>query len=104
MASSYDIDIRQPPFNASGDGVHDDTGAFRDAIAAASSRPHGGRIYVPPGEYVLFKDPTAEPLRIEHSDITIFGDGPQSVILIQDPWREFDDTQAYFIIGRRLGG
>jgi hypothetical protein len=111
MASPYDMDIRTPPFNAAGDGQTNDTDAFRKAIAAASLRRHGGRIYVPPGEYLLFASPVDKPLRIEHSDITIFGDGPQSMLFIAPPWRKVlispirdPDSDGYLIIGKKAGG
>jgi hypothetical protein len=87
MASPFDINVRDWPHSARGDGITDDTEAFRSALreAIARSRPSaspeglrpglgrflrwpfgfrppvgtlpGARIYVPPGKYVLFSDP-----------------------------------------------
>lgn len=58
------LNVKDPPFNAVGDGVTDDTAAFAAAYAAAAaatartvpgySDPHGSvEIYVPPGSYLI---------------------------------------------------
>jgi hypothetical protein len=63
------IDITQPPFNAKGDGIHDDTQAFVDAYDYVLDRMYGDRpwtddsvwqhraddliIYVPNGTYLV---------------------------------------------------
>lgn len=44
----YTFNVRD--FNALGDGVHDDTGAFTAALACM---PHGSTLYVPAGTYFL---------------------------------------------------
>jgi hypothetical protein len=43
------VDVRE--FGATGDGRADDTDAFRKAMAAASRRPTGRTVVVPPGTY-----------------------------------------------------
>lgn len=40
-------------YGAVGDGVHDDTIAFQDAIAAVAATGRGGEIYVPAGTYKI---------------------------------------------------
>lgn len=49
-------------FNASGDGVHDDTSAF---VAAIACLPEGGTLYVPKGTYLL------KPIFLK-SDMTLY--------------------------------
>jgi pectate lyase-like protein len=119
MASPYDIDVRSAPYGARGNGTTDDTQAFRKAIAEATRRSvagFGARVYVPPGKYVLFKkaDERPKPIQIKASNITLFGDGPQSTLYIAPPWKQLvgqtptspgdPDSYAYFEIGRRNGG
>jgi hypothetical protein len=52
------LDVTQPPFSATGDGVADDTPALRQALEAAAAQG-GGVVYLPPGEYRV-----TEPLRV----------------------------------------
>src|SRR5215831_6568249 len=52
------INVKSSPYNAKGDGITDDTGAFTAAIAAAVAQTAslgqlGGTVYVPFGNYVL---------------------------------------------------
>lgn len=51
------INVKDPPFNAYGDGVHDDTvalqAAFDAAMGAESPVPRGLRIYMPKGVYLI---------------------------------------------------
>jgi hypothetical protein len=106
MASTYDINIREQPYNARGDGVHDETDALRKAIRDASDtskHPTGARVYVPPGKYVMFRDST-NSIQIKSSNITIFGDGPQSTIFIPTwLYTSTSTDQAYFIIAGDSG-
>ncbi|MDP6039750.1 MAG: glycosyl hydrolase family 28-related protein, partial [Candidatus Latescibacteria bacterium] len=60
-------------FGAVGDGVADDTRAFKEAIAATDE----GAIEIPPGRYVL-----AEPLHIKKRGIVLRGAGPDHTILV----------------------
>lgn len=62
-------------YGATGDGVTDDTAAFIAAIAALPST--GGAIYVPAGRYVI-----SASLNIDISNVTIYGDGPASRIIL----------------------
>lgn len=44
------INVKNPPYNAKGDGVTDDTNAI---LAASNAAGQGGHIYFPPGRYVI---------------------------------------------------
>lgn len=63
---SANLNIKDAPFYAVGDGVADDTAAFELAIA---SIPGGGRIYVPRGWYRITRT------LYLHSGVTFYGDG-----------------------------
>ncbi len=59
-AAARETSVSVAQFGAVGDGVHDDTGAFEAALAAAATPPQGtrppvagARVDVPPGKYVL---------------------------------------------------
>lgn len=68
-------------FGAVGDGVTNDTQAFRDA---EDSLPEdGGGIYIPSGTYIVAH-------RVLKQNITIFGDGESSVLKTQDSSEELD--------------
>ncbi|HPO15482.1 MAG TPA: glycosyl hydrolase family 28-related protein [Candidatus Hydrogenedentes bacterium] len=47
------IDITKPPYNAIGDGITDNTGAFQDALHRAGEGPAGGKVFVPRGNYLI---------------------------------------------------
>jgi hypothetical protein len=47
------ISVKEAPYNAYGDGVHDDTAAFRSAIAAVEALTNGGTLFVPQGQYMI---------------------------------------------------
>lgn len=78
------LDVRA--FGAVGDGVTDNTAAFRAAYAAVAST--GGVIYIPPGRYFLDftgADVVNNPivvLQIEKDNVWIVGAGPSSEIII----------------------
>jgi polygalacturonase len=44
------INVQEPPYNAAGDGVTDDTAAIQAAVTAAASAS-GGTVFFPPGTY-----------------------------------------------------
>jgi polygalacturonase len=50
LAQSTRINVRNPPYNAQGDGVTNDTAAFRNAIG---DLPLNGTLVVPAGTYML---------------------------------------------------
>lgn len=47
------IDVTQPPYNAVGDGVTDNTKAFQDALYQAGEGTQGGKVFVPRGNYLI---------------------------------------------------
>jgi len=50
-APANSLDVTQPPYNAVGDGVTDDTTALQNCISDASSA--GQIVWIPPGNYVI---------------------------------------------------
>jgi hypothetical protein len=60
--------VTDAPYNATGDGVTDDTTAIQDCIDAC---PAGQQVYIPTGNYVISSD-----LDILGKGIQIKGDGP----------------------------
>ena len=50
-SSSLILNVKNPPYNAQGDGVTDDTSAFKAAIAAVAGT--GGTLTVPAGTYLI---------------------------------------------------
>ena len=72
------INVKNPPYNAVGDGVADDYSAIQSAIAAAG---RSNVVYVPSGTYRL-----SNQLRIDYNNpktyLVIRGDGPTKTKLI----------------------
>ncbi|MFD6698267.1 MULTISPECIES: right-handed parallel beta-helix repeat-containing protein [unclassified Microbacterium] len=89
-------------YGAVGDGVHDDTPAFRAALAALPLT--GGIIVVPAGQFRLVVDPSSSTFRdtkithhfaiAERDNVHIVGVGSTSVIVCTSP-----DAQGIRIIG-----
>jgi hypothetical protein len=52
LLHDFHVSVTEPPFNAAGDGIRNDTTAFNGAIAAVLARG-GGVIVVPPGTYLV---------------------------------------------------
>jgi hypothetical protein len=67
--------VKNAPYNAKGDGVTDDTPAFKAAIAAAETAG-SGIVYAPPGTYVL-----TNFLHIRYNNIILRGAGRDVTIL-----------------------
>ena len=61
---------------AKGDGVTDDSTAFREAIDQAAARG-GGTVLVPPGTYLM-----NEVLHLKHSRVVLLGAGPDHSTLL----------------------
>lgn len=67
-------------YGAVGDGVTDDTVSIQAAINGAGLAG-GGRVYVPPGTYILDTAGTSwAALYVKYDNIEIFGDGPASLL------------------------
>ena len=45
------INVQDPPYNAKGDGITDDTAAIDAALAYLETLPTGGTLFFPPGHY-----------------------------------------------------
>jgi hypothetical protein len=72
------IDVREAPYGATGDGAADDTAAFTSAISAINTAG-GGTLYVPRGTYLLNSATLAalpnHAYLISADGVTIKGDG-----------------------------
>ncbi|MFF0268273.1 glycosyl hydrolase family 28-related protein [Kribbella sp. NPDC004536] len=89
-------------FGARGDGVHDDTAAFRAALASLPAA--GGIVFLPEGRYLLRPDPDHSSFRdtkIEHhfavaerDNVHLLGEGAVSEIVLTSP-----DHQGIRVIG-----
>jgi hypothetical protein len=75
---SRQIDVREAPYGAKGDGVTDDTAAFTSAVSAVNAA-RGGTLYIPAGTYLLNSATLAAMQNhaywIAADDVTIKGDG-----------------------------
>jgi polygalacturonase len=82
---SVSIEIKSPPYNAVGDGIHDDSEALQRALDTLAEQK-GGRLVLPTGIYLIksirtramgsalgidFKRPNTSPLQITGQDATI---------------------------------
>lgn len=76
------INVKQPPFNATGDGVSDDTAAIQKTINTACSAG-GGEIYFPTGTYIISPRRSSDKgaLIIDCDNVTLIGDGKGLSIL-----------------------
>ena len=70
------FNVRLSPYNATGDGVHDDTVGIRSAITAACSAG-GGEVYFPKGTYLVSPQRSHEQgaLIVACDNITLAGSG-----------------------------
>lgn len=78
------LNVQNAPFNAYGDGVHDDTAAIQAALTAAGGQttngiPTGGVVYLPTGVYV-----TSYPLVIP-AQVLLIGAFPASAAMTSKP-------------------
>ena len=85
------IDVTLPPYNASGNGITDDSQAILDAIADC---PEGQAVYLPAGSYR-----TTETIEIKKS-IALRGDGPNATTVIHN----HDGYGIYFLAGADRAG
>ena len=83
-------------FGARGDGVADDTDAFKRAIAATEK----GALLIPAGRYKL-----SDRLTINKSDIVLRGEGPEkSVLLFTKSLEELNPKSEVTMSGRPTSG
>jgi hypothetical protein len=75
LARTVTIDVTAAPYGAD-PNTADNSPAFQSALSALSNIG-GGRLYVPGGFYTL-----ASPLTYSGGALTIFGDGPDSSVLV----------------------
>ncbi len=91
--SSVGISVKEAPFNAYGDGIHDDSAAILSAVnAAAALTPSAsrsrGQVYFPPGIYLISSSAVLTPTNSTHlPGIDYRGAGWQTSILRLKPFR-----------------
>src|SRR6266852_4083768 len=81
-AGAFDriYNVKDPPYNATGDGVTDDRAAIQKALSAAGcyttlgDQTNGGVVYFPPGTYKLGTTSIAGTLTI-NNPCTVLGAG-----------------------------
>lgn len=78
-AGGETLDVTADPYNASGDGSGDDTGAIQGAIDDASA---GDTVYLPAGTYTVSGSESVLEVHGDRhpDDLTIRGDGAETVI------------------------
>ena len=79
------LDVTNPPYNAVGDGITDDTVAIQSAIDDAAA-DGGGHVYIPPNTYIVSGSPVCLLLR---TNVRLTGSGPGSVIMRAPAQPEF---------------
>ncbi|WP_309384686.1 glycosyl hydrolase family 28-related protein [Cerasicoccus frondis] len=88
----YEVVCSVKDFGAVGDGVHDDTQAFKDAIAQTDA----GAIFVPAGRYLI-----TDILWITKPNLVLRGAGPeQSVLYCPKPLEEIKPNMSATTAGR----
>lgn len=89
------INIKNPPFNAVGDGVADDTLAIREALKACATAG-GGKVYIPAGAYIVSRQGAESPILEIPSDTILYGDGSASILRF-DP--KVNDSNFWRMLG-----
>jgi len=95
------IDVTEAPYNASGDGVTDDTTALQAAENAADANGLG-KLYFPPGRYLV-------SATVDFNDVSIYGAGADSVTVraasdFGDPLFKWDETSHITVEGMSFTG
>ena len=88
------IDVTEAPYNATGDGVTDDTAAIQAAIDAAETG--GGVVYFPAGTYLL-----GAPLTVA-DDATLSGVPHLSILMVRDADEAAIDVSSVAANTRRV--
>ena len=87
MRTTICANVKDSPYNAYGDGVHDDAPAIQAAIDAC---PANQVVYLPEGRYLL-----NSTLTLSKSHITLRGAGPDKTLLFSKA-----TTYRAVIVGR----
>lgn len=73
------INVKNPPFNAYGDGIHNDTTAIQNAINAATNYT---AIYLPPGTYIVTNYLNIPNGYMSYPNIALRGAGPRLTTIL----------------------
>jgi hypothetical protein len=80
-------------FGAVGNGVTDDSVAFQNALNLIQSRPNGGTLFIPAGNYLI-----NTTLTYSDNSLTIIGEGQKITNIIKS-----SGTDLFVFNGRKLG-
>jgi hypothetical protein len=77
---TYEVDVTDKPFAATGNGITDDRSSIQAAIDDVGS--HGGGIVkLPKGNYRLATPLKGIGLRVKHDGVVLCGNGPDSILV-----------------------
>lgn len=93
------VNVKNSPYNAYGDGVHDDSQAIQKAIAAC---PNGSAVYFPAGTYLVSTNVVIPPgYPNSYPSIALRGAGPGTTTI--ELGAHDDEDVIYFKHGTQLG-
>jgi Pectate lyase superfamily protein len=92
------LSVKNPPYNAAGNGVTDDSAAIDNCIKDAITEHKN--VWLPPGNYLVTHDITSTiPGDLGLHDVTIQGAGMWYTNLVGDPTLYTDQTRRVRVIG-----